>query len=175
MRTQVVIIGAGPAGLLLGQLLHRHGIDNVILERQTAAYVLGRVRAGVIEQVTMDLLDEAGAGNRMHADGLVHEGVQICVDGARHRISFKEMTGKTVMVYGQTEITKDLMDRGAAVGGPTIYAAHDVSLRDLFSGEPRVRYRADGEEREIACDFVAGCDGFHGVSRKSVPSDAITK
>jgi len=120
-RTQVAIIGAGPSGLLLGQLLHKHGIDNVILERQTGEYVLGRVRAGVIEQVTIDLLDEAGVGARMHADGLVHEGVQICVDGVRHRISFKEMTGKAVMVYGQTEITKDLMDGRAAVGAPTIY------------------------------------------------------
>jgi p-hydroxybenzoate 3-monooxygenase len=174
MRTQVAIIGAGPAGLLLGQLLHKHGIDNVILERQTAEYVLGRVRAGVIEQVTMNLLDEAGAGERMHADGLVHDGVQICVDGARHRISFKELTGKTVMVYGQTEITKDLMDCRAAVGAPTIYAASDVALHDLFTEKPRVTCRADGKSLEIACDFVAGCDGFHGISRRSVPARSIT-
>src|ERR1700735_1051396 len=138
MLTQVVIIGAGPAGLLLGQLLHRRGIDNVILERQTGAYVLGRVRAGVIEQVTMDLLDEAGVGARMHADGLVHEGVQICVDGHRRRISFKEMTGKVVMVYGQTEITKDLMDGRASVGAPIIYSAHDVSLHEISGSKPRV-------------------------------------
>ncbi len=110
MRTQVAIIGAGPAGLLLGQLLHKNGIDNIILERQTADYVRGRIRAGVIEQVTMDLLDEAGVGARMHADGLVHDGVHICVDGKRHHLSFKELTGKSVMVYGQTEITRDLMD-----------------------------------------------------------------
>jgi p-hydroxybenzoate 3-monooxygenase len=174
MRTQVVIIGAGPAGLLLGQLLHRQGIDNVILERQTGAYVLGRVRAGVIEQGTMDLLDQAGLGARMHQDGLVHEGVQICVDGVRHRISFKEMTGRTVMVYGQTEITKDLMDGREAVGAPTIYAAQDVALHDAFGGKPRVTYRADGKSQEIACDFIAGCDGFHGVSRKSVPPGALT-
>jgi p-hydroxybenzoate 3-monooxygenase len=173
MRTQVAIIGAGPAGLLLGQLLHKNGIDNVILERQTGDYVLGRVRAGVIEQVTMDLLDEAGVGTRMHADGLVHDGVQICVDGVRHRVSFKEMTGKAVMVYGQTEITKDLMEGRAASGAPSIYSAHDVALHDIFGEQPRVTYRADGVTHEIACDFVAGCDGFHGVSRKSVPENAV--
>jgi len=116
MRTQVAIIGAGPAGLLLGQLLHKHGIDNIILERQTADYVLGRIRAGVIEQGTMGLLDEAGVGKRMHADGLVHDGVYMCVDGKRHHLSFKDMTGKSVMVYGQTEITRDLMDGRAAAG-----------------------------------------------------------
>jgi p-hydroxybenzoate 3-monooxygenase len=174
MRTQVAIIGAGPAGLLLGQLLHKHGVDNVILERQTGEYVLGRVRAGVIEKVTMDLLDEAGVGARMHRDGLVHDGVQICVDGVRHRISFKEMTGKAVMVYGQTEITKDLMDGRAAIGAKTVYAAEDVALHDIFTDQPRVTYRADGAEHELACDFIAGCDGFHGISRKSVPANAIT-
>jgi p-hydroxybenzoate 3-monooxygenase len=174
MRTQVVIIGAGPAGLLLGQLLHNSDIDNVILERQTGEYVLGRVRAGVIEQVTMDLLDEAGVGARMHEDGLVHEGVQICVDGMRHRISFKELTGKAVMVYGQTEITKDLMDGRAGVGAPTVYAAYDVSVHDIFRDQPRVTYRVDGKAQEITCDFIAGCDGFHGISRKSVPPGAIS-
>ena len=173
MRTQVAIIGAGPAGLLLGQLLHKHGVDNIILERQTGEYVLSRVRAGVIEQVTIDLLDEAGVGARMHADGLVHEGVQICVDGVRHRISFKEMTGKAVMVYGQTEITKDLMDGRAAIGARTIYAADDVGLHGIFSDKPHVTYRADGKAQEITCDFIAGCDGFHGISRKSVPPGAI--
>jgi p-hydroxybenzoate 3-monooxygenase len=173
MRTQVVIIGAGPAGLLLGQLLHKRGIANIILERQTAEHVLSRVRAGVIEQVTMDLLDEAGVGARMHADGLLHEGVQICVDGTRHRLSFKDLTGKTVMVYGQTEITKDLMDGRAAADVPSIYSAQDVSLRDISGNRPRVSYRAGGSSHEIACDFIAGCDGFHGISRKSVPARAI--
>jgi p-hydroxybenzoate 3-monooxygenase len=174
MRTQVVIVGAGPSGLLLGQLLHRHGIGNVILERQTAEYVLGRVRAGVIEQGTMSLLDEAGVGARMHQDGLVHEGVQICVDGVRHRVSFKDVTGKVVMVYGQTEITKDLMDGRAATGGKTIYAAQDVTLHDVFGDKPHVSFQAEGKSQEISCDFIAGCDGFHGVSRRSVPPDAIT-
>jgi p-hydroxybenzoate 3-monooxygenase len=174
MRTQVAIIGAGPSGLLLGQLLHKHGIDNVILERHTGEYVLGRVRAGVIEQGTIGLLDEAGAGARMHADGLVHDGVQICVDGVRHRISLNDMTGKAVMVYGQTEITKDLMDCRALAGAPTIYSADDVELHGIFDGQPRVTFRADGKEHELVCDFIAGCDGFHGVSRKSVPAAAIT-
>ena len=173
MRTQVVIIGAGPAGLLLGQLLHKHGIANVILERQTADHVLGRVRAGVIERVTMDLLDEAGVGARMHADGLVHEGVQICVDGKRHRLSFKELTGNTVMVYGQTEITRDLMDGRETVGAETVYSTEDVSLHDFSGARPRVSYRAGGKTHEIACDFIAGCDGFHGISRKSIPASAI--
>jgi p-hydroxybenzoate 3-monooxygenase len=174
MRTQVAIIGAGPAGLLLGQLLHKQGIDNIILERQTGEYVLSRIRAGVIEQVAVDLMEEAGVGARMHREGLVHDGTQICVDGVRHRIDFKELTGRTVMVYGQTEITKDLMDGRAADGAPTVYAAHDVALHDIFSEQPRVTYRAAGQNHAIECDFIAGCDGFHGISRKSVPPDAIT-
>jgi p-hydroxybenzoate 3-monooxygenase len=174
MRTQVAIIGAGPAGLLLGQLLHKHGIENVILERQTPDYVLGRIRAGVIEQVTIGLLDEAGVGERMHADGLVHEGVQICVDGTRHRISFTETAGKAVMVYGQTEITKDLMDGRAAVGAATVYSAQDVALHGFDGDQPRVTFRAGGRTQEIACDFIAGCDGFHGVSRSSPPPHAVT-
>lgn len=173
MRTQVAIIGAGPSGLLLGQLLHRHGIDNVILERQTGDHVLSRIRAGVIEQGAVDLLDEAGVGARMHREGLIHDGTQICVDGIRHRIDFRALTGATVTVYGQTEITRDLMDARAATGGQTVYEAEDVSLHNFDGVHPRVRYRKDGQEIEIACDFIAGCDGFHGVSRRSVPPASI--
>jgi p-hydroxybenzoate 3-monooxygenase len=173
MRTQVAIIGAGPAGLLLGQLLHKQGIDNIVLERHTPDYVLGRIRAGVIEQGAVDLIDEAGAGERMHREGLVHDGTQICVDGQRHRIDFKALTGETVMVYGQTEITRDLMDHRAASGQISEYEADVVELVDYGGATPRVRYRRDGVTREVACDFIAGCDGFHGISRKSVPDDAI--
>jgi p-hydroxybenzoate 3-monooxygenase len=174
MRTQVVIIGAGPSGLLLGQLLHKHGIDNIVLERHTGEYVLGRIRAGVIEQVAVDLIDEAGVGARLHREGLVHDGTQICVEGTRHRIDFKALTGKSVTVYGQTEVTKDLMDGRAVAGLPTVYAAYDVALHDFSTDHPRVTYRVDGKEHEIRCDVIAGCDGFHGVSRKSVPPGAIT-
>jgi p-hydroxybenzoate 3-monooxygenase len=173
MRTQVAIIGAGPAGLLLGQLLHKHGIDNIVLERQTPDYVLSRIRAGVIEQVAVDLIDEAGVGARMHREGLIHDGTQICSGGVRHRIDFRELTGKIVMVYGQTEITRDLMDGRAAAGMITDYEADVVELADYAGMRPRVRYRQDGRNREIECDFIAGCDGFHGVSRKSVPAQSI--
>jgi p-hydroxybenzoate 3-monooxygenase len=173
MRTQVAIIGAGPAGLLLGQLLHKNGIDNIIVERHTGEHVLSRIRAGVIEQVAADLLDEAGVGARLHAEGLVHDGTQICVEGVRHRVDFKALTGKTVTVYGQTEITKDLMDGRAAAGAPTLYAAYDVAPHDIFGSTPRLTFRRDGAAQEITCDFIAGCDGFHGISRKSVPPGAI--
>jgi p-hydroxybenzoate 3-monooxygenase len=173
MRTQVAIIGSGPAGLLLGQLLHKHGIDNVIVERHTPSYVLGRIRAGLIEQGAVDLLNEAGVGERVRREGLVHDGTQICVEGVRHRIDFRALTGKAVTVYGQTEVTRDLMEARAKAGTPSIYEAYDVRLHD-FSGErPRVTYRHDGKDGEITSDFIAGCDGFHGVSRKTVPPGAI--
>ncbi len=175
MRTQVAIIGSGPAGLLLGQLLHCYGIDNVILERKDRNYVLGRIRAGVLEQGTVGLLEEAGVAERLHRDGLVHDGVELCFDGSRHRIDMKAATGgKTMVVYGQTEVTRDLMDGRLKVGRETIYDAGDVSLHDFGTEKPKVRYVKDGRTHEVACDFIAGCDGFHGVSRQSVPASAIT-
>jgi p-hydroxybenzoate 3-monooxygenase len=172
-RTQVAIIGAGPSGLLLGQLLHKHGIDNVILERHTPHYVLERIRAGLIEQGTVRLLQEAGVGERLRREGLVHDGTQICVEGVRHRIDFKALTGNVVTVYGQTEITRDLMEGRTKVGAPSIYEAYDVALHGFSSEHPRVTYRHDGKDGEIDCDFIAGCDGFHGVSRKTIPPSAV--
>ena len=174
MRTQVAIIGAGPAGLLLGQLLHQAGIDNVIVERQSGEYVLGRIRAGVLEQVTMDLLARAGVDARARDEGLPHDGIELLFKGARHRIDLRGLTGgKQVTVYGQTEVTRDLMEAREAAGLTTIYNASPVSLHDFDSARPRVRYLKDGAEHEIACDFIAGCDGYHGVSRASVPADAL--
>ena len=174
MRTQVVIVGAGPAGLLLGQLLTRAGIDNVILERQTPEYVLGRIRAGVLEQGAVAMLDEAGVGARLHAEGLVHGGIEIAWGGVRHRVDLDALTGgSSVVVYGQTEVTKDLMEARRASGAPSVYEADDVSLHGFDGDSPVVRYRNGGAARELECDFIAGCDGFHGVCRQSVPAAAI--
>src|SRR5229473_3556191 len=173
MRTQVVIIGSGPSGLLLGQLLHNQGIETIILEQRTQDYVLSRIRAGVLEQGTVDLIEEVGVGARMRHEGLVHDGIEIAFGGKRHRIDFKERTGKTVTIYGQTEVTRDLMDARAAAGAPTVYEALDVGMNDIETARPKVRYRKEGREVEIACDFVAGCDGFHGVSRQTIPEQAI--
>ncbi|HJU17771.1 MAG TPA: 4-hydroxybenzoate 3-monooxygenase [Stellaceae bacterium] len=173
MRTQVAIIGAGPAGLMLGQLLHTHGVDNTILEQRSAAYVLGRVRAGVVEEGTAGLLARAGIGDRLRREGLVHDGIEISFGGGRLRIDFRRLTGKGVTVYGQTEITRDLMQARAAAGGPSIYQAERVGLYDIASERPRVRYVKDGAAAEISCDFIAGCDGFHGVSRQTIPAAAL--
>ena len=173
-RTQVAIVGAGPSGLLLGQLLHKAGIANVIVERQSADYVLGRIRAGVLEQTTMALLDEAGVGARMHAEGLVHHGFELCFGGARHRIDLRMLTGgKQVMVYGQTEVTRDLMAARAAAGLVTVYEAKDVAPHDYDGKTPRVTYTHDGQPHELRCDFIAGCDGYHGACRASVPPSAL--
>ena len=177
-RTQVAIIGGGPAGLLLGQLLHKAGIDAILIERQSPDYVLSRIRAGVLEQVSMDLLDEAGVGQRMHQEGLLHGGFDMLFKGERHRINMQALTGgKQVMVYGQTEVTRDLMDARQAAGLPTVYEAAKVTVHDFDTDRPRVRYETTvpngTEQHEIACDFIAGCDGFHGVCRASAPRSAI--
>jgi p-hydroxybenzoate 3-monooxygenase len=173
MRTKVAIIGAGPAGLLLGRLLDNAGIDAVILERRSQDYVLGRIRAGVLEQGTVELLDKAGVGERMHAEGLVHDGVELCFDGNKHRFNFRELIGRTVTVYGQTEVTRDLMQARDASGAVTIYEAENVSLRDFDADTPKVLYTKDGVDHELACDFIAGCDGYHGVARASVPNGSL--
>ncbi|GEK48950.1 4-hydroxybenzoate 3-monooxygenase [Halomonas pacifica] len=178
MKTQVAIIGAGPSGLLLGQLLSRQGIDNVILERQSGEYVLGRIRAGVLEQGMVDLLREAGVAERMDAEGLPHDGVELAFDNRRVRVDLAGLTGgKTVMVYGQTEVTRDLMAAREATGGTTIYEAANVQPHGLESDDPEakpyVTFEKDGETQRLDCDYVAGCDGFHGVSRRSIPAERI--
>lgn len=168
-RTQVGIIGAGPAGLLLARLLKVHGIESVILEARTRDYVEGRIRAGVLEQGTVDLIDEAGVADRLHREGLVHDGAEIAVRGQRFRIDFRELTGKAVTVYGQTELTKDLIAARLAGDGPIVWEAASVAVHDIDTTRPRLTYRLDGVERTLTCDFIAGCDGYHGVSRASLP------
>ncbi|WFP79152.1 4-hydroxybenzoate 3-monooxygenase [Mesorhizobium sp. WSM4906] len=174
MRTQVAIIGSGPSGLLLGQLLATIGIETVIVERSTREHVLGRVRAGVLEQGTVDLLGEAGAAGRLHAEGLPHSGISLAFDGRLHRIDLTGLTGgKHVTVYGQTEVTHDLMDKREAAGLVTVYEAANVALHDFDSASPFVTYDKDGVTHRIDCDFIAGCDGYHGVSRRTVPEGAL--
>lgn len=174
MRTQVAIVGAGPSGLLLGQLLHRSGIDNIVLELRSREHVLGRIRAGVLEQSTVAALTEAAVDARLRREGLWHEGVELCFDDTRHRIDIHGLTGgRHVMVYGQTEVTRDLMEARAASGLATEYEVPDVSLHDFDTTHPKVRCGAGGRNTEIECDFIAGCDGFHGVCRASVPRTAV--
>jgi p-hydroxybenzoate 3-monooxygenase len=173
VRTKVAIIGSGPAGLLLGQLLLKAGIDNVILEQRTRDYVLSRIRAGVLEQGTVAMLDEVGCGGRMYEQGLVHHGIELSFGGARHRIDMHGLTGKSVMIYGQTEVTRDLMDARAAAGGVTVYEAADVRPEGFDGDRPSVTYVKDGVSHRLDCDFIAGCDGYHGIARQSVPAAAI--
>ena len=174
MRTQVAIIGAGPSGLLLGQLLHNAGIDNVIIERQTGEYVLGRIRAGVLEQGMVDLLRQAGVSQRMDAEGLVHDGFELALDDRQVHIDLKGLTGgRTVMVNGQTEVTRDLMAAREEAGAQTLYSASNVQPHGMKTDAPYVTFDKDGESWRLDCDYIAGCDGFHGVARQSIPSDAL--
>ena len=174
MRTNVVIVGAGPSGLLLGQLLFKAGVDAIIVERQTPDYVLGRIRAGVLEQVTLDVLAQAGVDKRLPKDGLPHTGFDLLFKGERHRIDLEGLTGgKKVMVYGQTEVTRDLMEAREAAGLTTHYEAQSVQIHDFDSDHPSVTFMKDGVTQTIQCDFIAGCDGFHGVCRASVPRQSI--
>ena len=162
--------------MLLGQILSRAGISTLILERQSADHVLGRIRAGVLEQGTIDLLEAAGVGQRLQRQGLVHGGFELLFKGARHRIDLQALTGgRQVMVYGQTELTRDLMEARAAAGQPSVYQASELTIHDFDGQQPRVRYVSQGRQHELACDFIAGCDGFHGVCRASVPRGAITE
>ncbi|RYH12209.1 4-hydroxybenzoate 3-monooxygenase [Tropicimonas sp. IMCC6043] len=169
MRTQVCIIGGGPSGLLLSQLLHRKGIDSIVLERKTRDYVLGRIRAGILETGFVELMREAGVGERMDRECFIHEGTVIAYGNEEFGISFREHSGRDVVVYGQTELTRDLYDAREAEGGKLVFNVEDVEIHDAGTGSPFVTYRVDGAEQRIDCDFVAGCDGFHGVSRQTIP------
>jgi p-hydroxybenzoate 3-monooxygenase len=172
IKTQVAIIGAGPSGLLLGQLLAKQGIDNIIIERMSGDYVLGRIRAGILEQGLVELLREAGASQRMDSEGHVHDGFEIACNGTRYRIDLAKLTGgKTVMCYGQTEVTRDLMEARQSKGFSTYYSASDVTLHDVESTTPCVTFVQDNKTYKLECDYIAGCDGFHGVSRKSIPEE----
>ena len=171
MRTQVVIVGGGPSGLLLGQLLHRAGIDTVVLERQSRAYVLGRIRAGVLERGLVGLMGEAGVDTRMKAEGFVHDGTLIAYDNDMFRVDFAAHTDATVLVYGQTEVTRDLYDARDAVGGETRFEVEDVVIENVDTDAPFVTFTQHGQALRIDCDFVAGCDGFHGVSRQTIPAN----
>lgn len=173
-RTQVGIIGAGPAGLLLSHLLHQQGIDSVILERRSREYVEGRIRAGVLEHQTADILRQADLGGRMDREGMEHSSIDLAFAGAHHRINLKELTGKTIMVYGQHEVVRDLIARRLADGGEIVFEAENVALHEIDGREPRITYDKDGETVELACDLIAGCDGYHGVARTSIPDSALS-
>ena len=172
-RTQVAIIGAGPSGLLLSQLLYLHGVDSVVLERQSREHVTGRIRAGVLEQGTVELLRRANVGERMLSERLIHDGFALGFAGEQFRVDLKGLTGSAVSVYGQTEVTKDLTDARVAAGAKLIFDASDVSVEGFDGAHPTVRYSHAGRIHELSCDFVAGCDGYHGVCRRSVPKEAM--
>ncbi len=173
-RTQVGIVGAGPAGLTLALLLQRHGVETVVLEARSRDYVEHRIRAGVLEQGSVDLLTEAGAAERLHREGLVHHGISLQFAGERHRIPLSELTGgRTIVIYGQTEVVKDLIRDRLETGEPLLFEVDDVVLHDLEGDRPRITYRHDGRDEELVCDVVAGCDGFHGVSRPTIPPGVL--
>ena len=175
-RTQVGIIGAGPAGLVLSHLLYLHGIDSVVLENRSRQYAEQRVRAGVLEQGTVDLLTEMGAGDRLKAEGLVHHGIELRFKRRGHRINFHDLTGgKGITIYAQNEVLKDLNNARAATGGQVLFEVENVSVHDLNRPHPKIRYRKDAGDHELTCDFIAGCDGFHGICRPSIPSGVLTE
>ena len=173
MKTAVVIIGAGPAGLLLSQVLAREGVESIVLERQSRAHVEGRIRAGVLENITVEMLERSGASDRMRSDGILHDGFNISSNGELFRIDIRELTGATVMVYGQTELTKDLINAVVSRHGRIEWEVQEVALHDVDSAEPYVTYLKDGVPQRVQCDFIAGCDGYHGASRTCIPADRI--
>jgi len=175
-RTQVGIVGAGPAGLVLSHLLHLQGIESVVIENRSRQYVEERVRAGVLEQGTADLLSEMGVGERMKREGLVHYGIELRFEGRGHRIDFQELTrGKGITIYAQHEVLKDLNNARIATGGHVYFEVEDVSVHDLNDAKPKIRYRKDGSDHELVCDFIAGCDGSHGICRPSIPAGVLTE
>ncbi len=172
-RTQVVIIGSGPAGLMLGALLHKNGVDAVILEQRSRDYVEARIRAGILEQGTVNIMREIGVSQRLDAEGLTHDGIYLCLDGAIRQIDMHKLTGKNVTVYGQTEVTKDLINDRIAKNLPLVFEAANVTPHGFDTSSPSVSYVKDGVTHTIQCDAIAGCDGFHGVARQSVPQDKL--
>lgn len=176
MPTQVGIVGAGPAGLVLSHLLHLNGIDSIVIENRSRSHVEERVRAGVLEQGTVDLLTQMGVGERMRHEGLIHYGVELRFGGRSHRIDFKELTGgKGITIYSQQEVLKDLNNARLAAGGQVLFEVENVSVHDFDTPQPRIRFQKNGEPCEVACDFIAGCDGFHGICRPSIPPGVLTE
>ena len=174
MHTQVGIIGAGPAGLILSHLLRQHGIDSIVIEKFSRSHVQERVRAGVLEQGTVEMLEELGLGERLQREGLIHQGIELSFLERRHRIDFQKLTGRGITVYGQNEVVKDLTDARLRHGGEIIFEAEDVSIHEVQTNRPAIHYRKDGIAYQITCDFIAGCDGFHGICRGSIPADLLT-
>jgi len=174
MRTQVGIIGAGPAGLFLAHLLHLEGIESVVLESHTRDYIEHRIRAGVLEHNTTELMKHTGLGDRLQREGLIHGGVNLHFAGRAHRIDFQDLTGRSITVYAQQEVIKDLVDARLAYGGEILFEAEALALSDIAGRQPRIHYRHKGAEHTLDCDFIAGCDGFHGICRASVAPNAIT-
>jgi p-hydroxybenzoate 3-monooxygenase len=173
VRTQVGIVGAGPAGLTLGQLLAREGVESVVLEDRSREYVEHRIRAGVLEDGTVELLRDAGVGERLAREGIVHDGIHLQFDGERHHVPMRELTGRSIVIYGQTEVVKDLIAARLDAGLPLLFEAADVSVHDVETDRPRIRFRHEGRDDEVECDVIAGCDGFHGVCRPSVPAGVL--
>ena len=174
MRTQIGIIGAGPAGLMLARLLHLQGIESIIIENRTRDYIENRIRAGLIEHWAADLLADVGVGSRMQREGMLHWGINVGINGDLHRLDFKKLVNKRVTIYGQQEVVKDLVERRISDGAPLLFQVDDVTVHDLKMQKPKIRFRHDGRPQEIDCDFIAGCDGFHGVCRPSIPDGVLT-